>query len=275
MSRYGMAGASWSMDTGGPISRTVEDCAITLQAIAGYDERDNNSANLPVPDYRAGLDGQVQGVRIGVVKQAMKADFMNPEVKSRVAKAIADLGELGADISEVSIPLLDRAAAVTRAILAVESASLHHDRIRTRLDEYDRNVQIDFLTGSVLPAQLYYKAQKLRELIRLQVFALLQKVDVLALPSSSEPAPLIPKAPGLSSKEEAWQRMAGRRSLTGVFNLANVPALSVPCGFVSTNGKDLPIGLQLAGRPFDDGLLLKVAHAYEGNTAWHSRRPPI
>ena len=157
----------------------------------------------------------------------------------------------------------------------MESASLHHDRIRTRLDEYDRNVQIDFLTGSVLPAQLYYKAQKLRELIRRQVFALLQEVDVLALPSSSEPAPLIPKTPGLSSKEEAWQRMAGLRSLTGVFNLANVPALSVPCGFVSGDGKDLPIGLQLAGRPFDDGLLLKVAHAYEGNTAWHTRRPPV
>ena len=113
VSRYGMVGASWSMDIGGPISRTVEDCAITLQAIAGYDERDNNSANLPVPDYRAGLDGQVRGVRIGVMKQAMEADFMNPEVKSRVAKAIADLGELGADISEVSIPMLDRAAAVT------------------------------------------------------------------------------------------------------------------------------------------------------------------
>ena len=275
VSRYGMEGASWSMDTGGPISRTVEDCAITLQAVAGHDRRDNNSANAPVPNYRAGLDGDVGGVRIGVVKQAMEADFMDSEVKSRVAKAVADLGELGADISEVSIPLLDRAAAVTRAILAVESASLHHDRIRTRLDEYDHNVRIDFLTGSVLPAQLYYKAQKLRELIRRQVFALLQEADVLALPSSSEPAPLIPKAPGLGSKEEAWQRMAGRRSLTGVFNLANVPALSVPCGFVSVEGKDLPIGLQLAGRPFDDGLLLKVAHAYEGSTTWHTRRPPI
>ena len=275
VSRHGMEAASWSMDTGGPISRTVEDCAITLQAIAGYDRRDNNSASSPVPDYRAGLDGEVQGVRIGVVKQAMDADFMNPEVKSRVATAVAHIGELGADISEVSIPLLDRAAVVTRAIIAVESASLHHDRIRSRLDEYDHNVRIDFLTGSVLPAQLYYKAQKLLELIRRQVFALLQEVDVLALPSSSEPAPLIAKAPGLSSKEEAWQRMVGRRSLSGVFNLANVPALSVPCGFVSAEGKDLPIGLQLAGRPFDDGLLLKVAHAYEVSTAWHTRRPPI
>jgi aspartyl-tRNA(Asn)/glutamyl-tRNA(Gln) amidotransferase subunit A len=136
-------------------------------------------------------------------------------------------------------------------------------------------VQIDFLTGAIMPAQLYYKAQKLRALIRQQVFDALRKVDVLVTPSSSEPAPLLPQGPGLKSKEDARQRMSGRRSLTGVFNLANVPALSVPCGFVSMEGKELPVGLQLVGRPFEDGLLLKVAHAYEQATPWHTRRPPV
>jgi aspartyl-tRNA(Asn)/glutamyl-tRNA(Gln) amidotransferase subunit A len=192
-----------------------------------------------------------------------------------ITQAMTVLGELGASTTEVSIPLLPAAAAITRAIIGVESAAIHHRWIRTRLREYDHNVQIDFLTGSITPAQLYYKAQQLRELTRQQVFAALQQVDVLALPSSSEPAALIPAGPGLKSKEEARQRMAGRRSFTGVFNLANVPALSVPCGFVSAEGKELPTGLQLAGRPFADGLLLKVAHAYEQRTPWHSRRPPI
>ncbi|MGH8056407.1 MAG: amidase family protein, partial [Candidatus Entotheonellia bacterium] len=200
---------------------------------------------------------------------------LNPQVKAAVATAVAALGKLGASIEEVSLPLLDRAAAVTRAILAVESAAMHRDWLRTRLQDYDHNVQIDYLTGSVMPAQLYYKAQQLRTLMRTQVLAALQRADVLALPSSSEPAALLPKAPGLKSKEEARARMAGRRSLTGVFNLANVPALSVPCGFASVEGKDLPIGLQLAGRPFEDGLLLRVAHAYEQSTSWHTRRPPV
>ncbi len=136
-------------------------------------------------------------------------------------------------------------------------------------------MQIDFLTGAILPAQLYYKAQQLRELTRHQVFAALQQADVLALPGSSEPTPLLPTEPGIQNKEAARQRMAGRRSFTGVFNLANVPALCVPCGFVSVDGKDLPIGLQLAGKPFADGLLLKVAHAYEQSTTWHTRRPPL
>jgi aspartyl-tRNA(Asn)/glutamyl-tRNA(Gln) amidotransferase subunit A len=275
VSRHGMMGACWSMDIGGPISRTVEDCALTLQAIAGYDAHDPYTANQAVPDYRAGLTGPITGVRIGMVKEAMDADFVHPQVQAAVSKAVADLQEQGASVEEVSLPLLTSAAAVTRAILAVESASLHHDWLRTRLHEYDHNVQIDFLTGAILPAQLYYKAQKIRAAIRQQVFEALRKVDVLALPSSSEPAPLLPQGVGLKSKDEARQRMSGRRSLTGVFNLANVPALSLPCGFVSVEGKELPIGLQLAGRPFDDGLLLRVAYAYECATPWHTRRPPI
>jgi len=275
VSRYGMLGACWSMDIGGPISRTVEDCAVTLQAIAGHDPRDPYTAKLAVPDYRAGLNGRIRGVRLGVIKEAIEADFLHPQVKAAVTKAIADIGTLGATIVEVSIPLLPSAAAVTRAILAVESASIHHDWIRTRLRDYDHHVQIDFLTGALLPAQLYYKAQQLRELTRRQVFAALQQADVLALPGSSEPAALLPSEPGIQSKEEARQRMAGRRSFTGVFNLANVPALCVPCGFAAVDGKDLPIGLQLAGKPFDDGLLLKVAHAYEQSTTWHTQRPPI
>ncbi|MDQ3828900.1 MAG: amidase [Candidatus Tectomicrobia bacterium] len=275
VSRYGMMGACWSMDIGGPISRTVEDCALTLQAIAGHDPRDPYTANTPVPDYRAGLAGDIRGVRVGVVKEGLDADFVHPQVRAALSRAVADLKEQGVSVDEVSIPLLPSAAALTRAILAVESASLHHEWLRTRRHEYDHNVQIDFLTGAVMPAQLYYKAQKLRALVRQQVFDALRKVDVLATPSSSEPAPLLPQAPGLRSKEEARQRMSGRRSLTGVFNLANVPALSVPCGFVSIEGKELPVGLQLGGRPFEDGLLLKVAHAYEQATPWHTRRPPV
>jgi aspartyl-tRNA(Asn)/glutamyl-tRNA(Gln) amidotransferase subunit A len=275
VSRSGMMGAGWSMDIGGPIARTAEDCALVLQVIAGSDPRDPYTASQPIPDYRAGLSGRLGGVRLGIVKEAMDADFVHPQVKAATSKAVADMKELGAAVDQVSIPLLTSAAAVTRAIIGVESASLHYNWLRTRLLEYDHNVQIDFLTGAITPAQVYYKAQKIRALTRQQVLAALRQVDVLVLPSSSEPAPPLPKEAGLKSKNEARQRMSGRRSLTGVFNLANVPALSVPCGFVSLAGKELPIGLQLAGRPFDDGLLLRVAHAYEQSTPWHTRRPPI
>ena len=275
VSRYGVVPLSWSLDRCGPMTWTVEDTALMLQAIAGFDPQDPSTSQAPVPDYQAALKADIKGLRIGVIKEAVEADFLQPQVKATVMQAITDLSTLGATIVEVSIPILPSAAAVTRAILAVESATLHHDWIRTRLRDYDHNVQIDFLTGAILPAQLYYKAQQLRELTRQQVFAALQQADVLALPGSSEPAPLLPTRPGIQSKEEARQRMAGRRSFTGVFNLANVPALCVPCGFVGVDGKNLPIGLQLAAKPFADGLLLKVAHAYEQSTTWHTRRPPM
>ena len=275
VSRHGMLGASWSNDTAGPISRTVEDCAVTLQAIAGHDPKDPYTANRHVPDYRAGLDGDIKGVRVGVVKEGLFADFMDPEIKDTVSAAISHLGELGASIDEVSVPLLPYAAAIGRVHIDTEAAPMHRHWLETRLQDYDHDVRIDFLTGMVVPAQLYYKAQRLRELVRRQVFQALEKVDVLALPCSSAPAPLIRAESGISSKEDAISRVSGRRSLTGIFNLSSVPALAVPCGFVKSTGKDLPTALQMAGRPFSDGLLLKVAQAYEQSTPWHTRRPPV
>ena len=275
VSRYGMLGASWSNDIAGPISRSAEDCAVTLQAIAGYDAKDRYSANRPTPDYRKALEGDIKGLKVGIVKEALYADFVQADIRDTVSKAIEQLEELGADVQEVSIPLLPYTASINRIHIEVEAAPMHRNWLQTRADEYDHNVRTDFLTGSVLPAQLYYKAQKLRELIRRQVFQVLDEVDVLALPNTSEPAPLINTKPGIFSKEEAISRMSGRRSLSGSFNLASVPALAVHCGFVTSTGTMMPTALQLAGRPFSDALLLKVAHLYQQATQWHTQRPPI
>ncbi len=276
VSRYGMLGASWSNDIAGPVSRTAEDCAATLQAIAGHDPKDRYSAKRPVDDYAGALEGDIRGLRIGVVREALYADFVQPQVRERVSEAIAALQGLGASVSEVSIPLLPYTASVNRIHIEVEAAPMHRRWLQTRPEEYDHNVRTDFLTGSVLPAQLYYKAQKLRELIRRQVFEALEGVDALALPNTSEPPPLINTKPGIFSREEAKGRMSGRRSLTGCFNLASVPALAVHCGFVtSEEGRRLPTALQLAGGPFSDGLLLKLAHIYQQSASWHTERPPI
>ena len=276
VSRYGMLGASWSNDTAGPISRTAEDCAITLQAIVGHDPNDPYTAPGPSADYQAELEGDVKGLRIGVVKEGLYADFVQPQVRDTVSRAIGTLERLGASVDEVSIPLLPYTAAINRIHIEVEAAPSHREWLATQPQNYDHNVRTDFLTGCVVPGQLYYKAMKLRELIRRQVFEALGKVDVLALPNTSEPAPLINSKPGIFSPEEAKARMSGRRSLTGSFNLASVPALAVHCGFVSAEGSPkLPTALQLAGRPFSDGLLLRVAHRFQEATPWHIQRPPI
>ena len=272
VSRQGVLGGSWSMDTVGPISRSVEDAAITIQAIAGHDPKDTYSRDVPVPDFRKALTGDIQGIKMGVIQERMDSPNLDPEFRETVAKAIGVLGEMGASSEDVSIPLAPNAGALTMSILSVEWSNLHRKLFEENFDELDHNNKIRFLTGSIIPAQFYYKAQKIRAALRQQILVALQKVDVLVLPSGPVTAPPVESSPGIQSKEHALTGLAGRISFTGPFNLAGTPALSVPCGFSSSG---MPMGLQIVGRPFAEETVLKVAHAYEQNTDWHNRRAPI
>ena len=272
VSRYGVLPACWSMDTVGPISRTVEDCAITFRAIAGYDPKDPYTWDTPVPDYRAALDGNIEGLKVGIVSEKVGGPDVHPEVRDAVVRAFGVLGELGASVQEVSLPLIDKAGAFSKALTDLEGASVHYKGLKERPNDYDYNTRVRLLTAILTPAQHYYKAQKLRTMLRQQILDLLKDVDVLVLPTSPTPAPKIPDAPGVTSREDADGRIFGVRNFTGPFNLANVPALAMPCGFTSDN---LPISLQIAGRPFEEGTVMRVGHAYERATDWHTRKPPI
>ena len=272
VSRHGVLGGSWSMDTVGPISRSVEDAAITIQAIAGHDPKDPYTWDVPVPDYRKALTGDIRGIRLGVIQERMDSPNLDAEFGRTVAKAIGVLGELGAVSEDVSIPLAPNAGALTMTILSVEWASLHRPVFEPHFDYLDHNNKIRFLTGGIIPAQAYYKAQKLRAMLRRQILDALEKVDVLVLPTGPVTAPPVESVPGIQSKEHALSGLAGRISFTGPFNLAGTPALSVPCGFSAAG---LPMGLQIVGRPFAEETVLRVAHAYEQATEWHNRRPPV
>ena len=264
VSRYGVMRGVWSMDAVGPISRTVEDAAITLSAIAGYDPKDHYTWNTPVPDYRRALDGNIRGMRVGLITEQINSEVVEPEVREAVVNATSVLGELGASVEEVSLPLTSHAMMITLVSLLVEPALNHKEWIRDRLQEYDIRNRIGLLTGSIMPAQAYYKAQKLRSLLRRQVHEALEKYDVLVLPTLGRPAQPIDEY----AKETTIRRPY---LLTFMFNLASAPAISVPCGLSS---QGLPIGLQIGGRPGGDDTVLKVAHAYEQNTPWHTMRPP-
>ena len=196
---------------------------------------------------------------------------MHPDVRSAVEAAIGQLGEIGASVEEISIPLVESAGAFSKAITDMEGAAVHYQGLRERADEYDYNTRVRLLTAILTPAQAYYKAQKLRTMIRREVLEKLEQVDVIVLPTSPAPAPLIADGPGIKSLEDAQSRIFGVRNFTGPFNLAGVPALSVPCGFTADN---LPIGLQIVGRPMAEGTIMRFGHAYQQATDWHTRRPP-
>ena len=268
VSRYGVMRGVWSMDTVGPISRTVEDAAITLHTIAGHDPKDPYSWNIPVPNYREALDGNIRGLRVGIVSELINADVVHQEVRETVLKATSVLGELGAIVEEVSIPLTSQANAISSVLLAAEPAQNMEEWIKHRLQDFGHDNRNGLLTGSLIPAQAYYKAQKLRSLLRQQVLEVLESYDVLVSPTSGQTAvPRLEHDPMVTSKETA-ARLPFMR--TNTFNVASAPAISVPCGFSS---EGLPVGLQIGSRPGGEEMVFKVAHAYEQSTPWHTMRP--
>ena len=272
VSRHGVFGASWSMDTAGPISRTVTDCAHTLAAIAGHDPNDPQTWDAPIPDYAAALDGNIRGLKLGIVTERVHTDANDPEVRDAVIAATEVLGGLGAEVSEISLPLIVNSSEISYAIISSDAAMLNWDIISTeQLRELDHNNQVRLLMGSVIPAKAYQKAMRLREALRRQILAALEEVDALVMPASSVPATLIPADAGLGTKADVIAGFKGRRGFTAPFNLANLPALSISCGFTASG---LPIGLQIAGRAFDETTLFRLAYAYEQATDWGERRPP-
>ena len=276
VSRYGVDGASWSLDTIGPISRTVEDCALTLGAIAGFDENDHYTKDLPVPDYRSALTGNVKGIRVGLVKEFLDSEVMGvtQAVRQGVLDAAKILEDLGAKVELVSIPLAPIAGVASRIISAVERSSIHPEWLREKFEDFHHNTRVAFTTGELIPSQVYYKAQKIRTLVRKQALDALDKYDVLAMPGASEPATVMNLEPGIKSKESAIQALT-EASYRGFFSLVSGPALSVGCGFTKIGDARLPLGIQIAGKPFDESTVMNVAFAYQQNTSWHLERPPL
>ena len=183
-------------------------------------------------------------------------------------RALGVLGELGATVEQVSIPLTAHGAVLSQIPLVVEPALNMKDWVRERLQDYGHNNRIGLLTGSIFPAQAYYKAQKLRTMFRNQVHEALERYDVLITPTSSVAAQPIVEDPVRNSKEDAAPLSYLQ---TRTFNMASAPAVSINCGF---SDEGLPIGLQIGGRPGADQTVLNVAYAYEQATDWHNRRPP-
>jgi aspartyl-tRNA(Asn)/glutamyl-tRNA(Gln) amidotransferase subunit A len=207
-----------------------------------------------------------------VVQEQLHRDLVEPEVREAVLHAIEVLRGLGAIVQEVSLPLSADAWTISSG-LRVEAPMRYYELLRSRLRDIGHDNRIGYLTGILLPAPAYYKAQQLRSLLRQQVLQALEQVDVLVQPTAGKVAQKVEPDAVVDSKEKA-----GRLSwlLTTTHSLANIPALSLPCGFATTpSGSELPIGLQIAARPFNETLVLQVAHAYEQQTSWHRKRPPL
>ena len=270
ISRHGLTPLAWSMDHPGPMTRTVEDAALTLNLIAGHDPQDVASANRPVPDYTAALTGDLRGLRIAAPRQYFDAPLA-PEVRQSVNEALTTLESLGAQVREVDFPEFQDAAAISTIMLMAEASAAFRDLLQTDAPRIYEPVRLRLEAGLFISAADYLRAQQARAVFDRAARRLLTGADLIAGPAAPITAP-----PLLEQQVQAGEHQIGvvaaLTQYTRPYNINGFPAISVPCGFSPDH---LPIGLQLAARPFDEAAALRAAHAYEQATQWHTRRPPL
>jgi len=267
VSRSGIVPFSASCDHVGPLTRTVEDSAIVLQALAGFDPRDSGSAQAPVPDYRKNLGGDLRGTRIGVIRHFWEEDSPpSEELRRALEAAIGVLRQLGASVEDIRLRSLHDYYAVRITLTENELFAIHLKHLRERPGDYGHHFLGRALAGCLFTSADYIAAQRERRRMIDEMQPVYAKYDVV-LTSGAGPAPRLDahKSIGGSLK---WSNP----SLGTLFSVTGAPALALPCGFSS---QGLPLGMQIAGRPFDDATVLRVAHAYERAAGWHKRHPQL
>jgi len=243
----------------------VRDCAIMLEAIAGYDPADPCTVNRPVPSMTAGLDGSLAGVRVGVPRQYFfTAPELDAEVEAAVRAAIEVMRGAGATIVEMDLPYTESAAAAQRVTISAEAYAFHETDLRERPELYGMHTRLRLLHGLLYSAADFVQAQRVRTVVRDAWMAAMRTVDVLITPTST----------GVATAFEGYDgtKVDTTPSFTGVWNLVGFPALSVGCGF-SKGG--LPIGMQIVGVPFAEPTVFRVGDAYQRITDWHTRVPEM
>jgi len=287
VSRYGLVAFASSLDQIGPITKDVEDCAIMMNAISGYDPCDSTSVNTAVPDYKSFLVKDVKGTRIGIPKEYF-VEGMDPDVERSVREAIKLFETWGARVEAVSLPHTEYAVAVYYIIATAEASSNlarydgvkygfrskgHHDLLemysRTRAEGFGQEVKRRIILGTYVLSAGYYdayyrKGSQVRTLMRNDFEKAFEKVDVIVTPTAPTPAFRI------GEKVEDPLQMYLSDIHTIPVNLAGIPAIVIPCGF---SHEGLPIGLQIMAKHFDEGSLLRVAYTFEQNTDFHLKKP--
>ena len=266
VSRFGVVTLSWSQDHAGPMTWTVEDTAYMMQAIAGHDPRDPTSSRAPVPNYSLSLREDIRGVRLGLPRHY----FFDPdpsvdaEVVATVEKAVSVMEDLGAHVEEVSLPSLEHVRAANSVIMVSEAYAYHEPNLKTRPQDFGEIVRGRFRVGALMSAADYLQAQRVRTMARREFASVMKEVDLLVTPTMTQPAAAF-------EGYDPSSTVRGR-SFTAPFNVTGLPAISVPCGFTDDG---LPIGLQIAGKPFDEPGVIQAAYTYQQHAGWYNTRPPI
>jgi aspartyl-tRNA(Asn)/glutamyl-tRNA(Gln) amidotransferase subunit A len=263
ISRRGVQPNTFSIDHCGPMTRTVTDCALMLAACAGFDPLDPGSADAPVPDYAAALTGDITGMRIGLIRN-WYADEATTEVVAAVDEAAAKLGALGAVVEEVVLPDIGEYCDAKTLISISELFAIHGPDLRTRPEMFGAKLRQHVIGGVFIRAEDYLNAQRWRNELARGLTAQFSRFDALVTAGWLNAAD-----PADPNGSDFFRR---GRNVTMPFSAAGVPSLSVPIGF---GAHGLPLAMQIAGAPFAEAIVLRIGHAYEQATDWHTRRPTL
>lgn len=271
VSRRGITPLSWSLDHAGPMARTVQDVALMLQVIAGYDPSDPGSVDAPVPNYSQALGGDLTGRTLAVPSNYF-FDHIEPDVEAAFRSAVGTLQAAGATIREAELPLVETYIATEYALFAAEASSYHQETLRSKADLYEPDVRALLEAGELISATDYIRALRARELIKQGWRNLYESADIDAVVAPTLTAvavkaddPVVHWPDGTDeSAIDAYVTTSAPGNLTGL------PSLSVPCGFDS---QGLPIGMQIIGRPFDEPEVLHIGSIFESATAYANRMP--
>ena len=271
VSRYGIMPLSHTLDTVGPLTRTVRDAARILSVIAGHDPRDATSSERPVPDYEAALAEGAEGLRIGVPTDYFY-DLVTDEVRALMEQSLDVFRAAGAKVVEVAVPDIDRINHLSNIILSCEASAIHEPWIANRPDDYQAQVRSRYEPGLHVPAVKYIQALAARAgLLREFMDTALSNVDALHTPGIPFPIPTREET-NVGGGERMANMVAGLSWCTRAANYLGGPALIVPCGFTESG---LPSAFQLMGRPFSEATLFRHGHAYQSATDWHTRAPSL
>jgi aspartyl-tRNA(Asn)/glutamyl-tRNA(Gln) amidotransferase subunit A len=269
VSKAGVLPLSYLFDHAGPITRTVEDAALVLNAIAGYDPADATTVRTPVDDYTRELGGGLRGLRIGVPR-AYFFDRLEDEVRAAVEQALAELRRLGADVRDVEIRGIEEGFGAIFGLVLAEAQEIHAHSLRTRPADFGADVR-ELLSPPAPDARSLMLGLRARDALSVSMRTAFESVDLLVTPTT----PIVAARIGQENirydgfDESVFGAMI---RCTGPFNTTGLPALSLPCGFTRAG---LPVGLQIVGRPFDEVTIVRAGHAYEQATEWHERVPAL
>jgi aspartyl-tRNA(Asn)/glutamyl-tRNA(Gln) amidotransferase subunit A len=258
VSRFGVIPLAYTMDHVGPMTRSVQDAALMMNVIAGFDENDSTSSRELVPDFTAALRRGVRGIRIGIIRELI--DGLSDEVSRAFALALRLLANSGAYVDEVSIPSLEFGALINATVTWVEALDFHERWLRDRRNDYGKEVRLNLETGMMIPALDYFRAQRGRARLQAEALGTLQDHDVLVSPGVATTALKVSDYLGMDDKRKAELGYRNQLRFTQPFDATGQPAMAIPTAIASDG---LPISMQIVGRAFDEAMVLRVAASYE------------